>query len=158
VLACIAFYRAAHNPASKLSCCAVLYHLSCALWLLLSLQTGWVTMGSMQSAILGYGVFQGLSAAKVISRQLSVAENVIVQTTAVATATMPLAAGLVGIIPALGLLTPEVCLSVCLPVSNHPLFTMEEMPDARHASSSFLRVSDTIHFLRRLASLVYSYC
>eukprot|EP00775_Hariotina_reticulata_P013158 gene13158-13288_t len=64
-------------------------------------------MGSMQSAILGYGVFQGLSAAGVISRHLSVAENVIVQTTSVATATMPLAAGLVGIIPALGLLSPE---------------------------------------------------
>eukprot|EP00879_Flechtneria_rotunda_P019423 GHRR01020401.1.p1 GENE.GHRR01020401.1~~GHRR01020401.1.p1 ORF type:complete len:360 (+),score=103.69 GHRR01020401.1:512-1591(+) len=71
------------------------------------LQTGWVTMGSLQSAILGYGLFQGLSASKLITRHLSVAENVIVQTTAVATATMPLAAGLVGIIPALGLLSPE---------------------------------------------------
>eukprot|EP00878_Enallax_costatus_P030311 GHUV01032989.1.p1 GENE.GHUV01032989.1~~GHUV01032989.1.p1 ORF type:complete len:347 (+),score=66.28 GHUV01032989.1:219-1259(+) len=71
------------------------------------LQTGWVTMGSLQSAILGYGLFQGLGAAKLLTHRLTVAENVIVQTTAVATATMPLAAGLVGIIPALGLLTPE---------------------------------------------------
>lgn len=55
----------------------------------------------------GYGLFQGLGAAKLITHNLSVAENVIVQTTAVATATMPLAAGLVGIIPALGLLSPD---------------------------------------------------
>jgi uncharacterized oligopeptide transporter (OPT) family protein len=110
------------------------------------LQTGWVTMGSLQSAILGaprvgssvalqrrrarrqrlshtllchavccapflplagYGLFQGLWAAGLLSRHLSVGENIILQTTAVATATMPLAAGLVGIIPALGLLSPE---------------------------------------------------
>lgn len=55
----------------------------------------------------GYGLFQGLGAAKLLTQRLTVAENVIVQTTAVATATMPLAAGLVGIIPALGLLTVE---------------------------------------------------
>ncbi|KAF6262322.1 OPT superfamily oligopeptide transporter [Scenedesmus sp. NREL 46B-D3] len=106
------------------------------------LQTGWVTMGSLQSAILGehcmqrrgvHGglgtglamgrcccwprnvsegdlqlwLFQGLGALGLLTQQLTVAENVIVQTTAVATATMPLAAGLVGIIPALGLLTEE---------------------------------------------------
>ncbi|WIA18515.1 hypothetical protein OEZ85_009965 [Tetradesmus obliquus] len=69
------------------------------------LQTGWVTMGSLQSAILGYGLFQGLGTLGLLTQHLTVAENVIVQTTAVATATMPLAAGLVGIIPALGLLT-----------------------------------------------------
>ena len=34
-------------------------------------------------------------------------ENVVLQTTAVAAATMPLAGGFVGIIPALQLLTPE---------------------------------------------------
>ncbi|KAF8059133.1 oligopeptide transporter [Scenedesmus sp. PABB004] len=70
------------------------------------LQTGWVTMGSLQSAILGYGLFRGLSAAGLCAAPLGVGENVIVQTTAVATATMPLAAGLVGIVPALGLLSP----------------------------------------------------
>lgn len=35
-------------------------------------------------------------------------ENVILQTTAVATGTMPLAAGFVGIIPALGILSEEL--------------------------------------------------
>lgn len=34
-------------------------------------------------------------------KDFTVAENVIVQTTAVATATMPLAAGFVGVVPAL---------------------------------------------------------
>jgi uncharacterized oligopeptide transporter (OPT) family protein len=41
----------------------------------------------------GYGLFQGLGALGLLAQHLTVAENVIVQTTAVATATMPLAAG-----------------------------------------------------------------
>ncbi|BDA51281.1 Putative oligopeptide transporter YGL114W [Coccomyxa sp. Obi] len=69
------------------------------------LQTGWVTMGSLQSAVLGFGIFRVLERYGITSG-LSVAENVILQTTSVATATMPLAAGLVGIIPALGMMTP----------------------------------------------------
>lgn len=36
----------------------------------------------LQSAILGYGLFQGLAAAGLLSRHLNAAENVIVQTTA----------------------------------------------------------------------------
>lgn len=57
----------------------------------------------------GYGLFQALEATGLVAAAapLTVGENVIVQTTAVATATMPLAAGLVGIVPALGLLRPE---------------------------------------------------
>ncbi|EIE19928.1 OPT superfamily oligopeptide transporter [Coccomyxa subellipsoidea C-169] len=70
------------------------------------LQTGWVTMGSLQSAVLGFGIFRVLERYGITSG-LSVAENVILQTTSVATATMPLAAGLVGIIPALGMMTPR---------------------------------------------------
>jgi hypothetical protein len=50
----------------------------------------------------GYGLFQGLGALGLLTQHLTVAENVIVQTTAVATATMPLAAG------ALLLLLPAV--------------------------------------------------
>lgn len=38
---------------------------------------------------------------------MSAQENVVLQTTAVATGTMPLAAGFVGILPALGLLDEE---------------------------------------------------
>jgi hypothetical protein len=41
----------------------------------------------------GYGLFQGLGALGLLTQHLTIAENVIVQTTAVATATMPLAAG-----------------------------------------------------------------
>jgi OPT oligopeptide transporter protein len=54
------------------------------------LQTGWVTMGSLQSAILGFGIFKSLKQMGLVSG-FSIAENVIVQTTSVATATMPLA-------------------------------------------------------------------
>ena len=56
------------------------------------LQTGWVTMGSLQSAILGFGVFRVLNCFDCM-KGFTVEENVIVQTTSVATATMPLAAG-----------------------------------------------------------------
>ena len=45
-----------------------------------------------QSAVLGFGVFRVLERYGITSG-LSVAENVILQTTSVATATMPLAAG-----------------------------------------------------------------
>jgi uncharacterized oligopeptide transporter (OPT) family protein len=47
-------------------------------------------MGSLQSAILGFGIFKVLKKLGVVSG-FSIAENVIVQTTSVATATMPLA-------------------------------------------------------------------
>ena len=56
------------------------------------LQTGWVTMGSLQSAILGFGIFKLLERFECM-KGFTVEENVIVQTTSVATATMPLAAG-----------------------------------------------------------------
>lgn len=49
-------------------------------------------MGSLQSAILGYGIFKLLEKHAGLSG-FTMEENVIVQTTAVATATMPLAAG-----------------------------------------------------------------
>lgn len=49
-------------------------------------------MGSLQSAILGFGIFRILERHG-LAAGLSIGENVIIQTTAVATATMPLAAG-----------------------------------------------------------------
>lgn len=58
-------------------------------------------MMSLQSALLGYLLALGFK------RPISPQENVVLQTTAVATGTMPLAAGFVGIIPALTLLTQE---------------------------------------------------
>ncbi|KAJ1912563.1 OPT super [Tieghemiomyces parasiticus] len=69
------------------------------------LQTGWISMMSLQSSLVGFVLF------KLLERWLKVpfgpAENVILQTTAVATATMPLAGGFVGIVPALAMLTRE---------------------------------------------------
>ena len=57
-------------------------------------------MGSLQSAVLGFGLFKTLQRFG-WGQDFTVAECVIVQTTAVATATMPLAAGLVGVVPAM---------------------------------------------------------
>ncbi|KAF7294517.1 Oligopeptide transporter [Mycena kentingensis (nom. inval.)] len=66
------------------------------------LQTGWISMMSLQSALIGYLISRLLP-----TGPLSAQEVIVVQTTAVATGTMPLAAGFVGIIPALKLLEPE---------------------------------------------------
>uniref|UniRef100_A0A6B2L039 Uncharacterized protein n=1 Tax=Arcella intermedia TaxID=1963864 RepID=A0A6B2L039_9EUKA len=70
------------------------------------LQTGWVTMGSLQSSLLGFGILKLFRA-----ENFNPIENVLVQTTAVATATMPLAGGFVSVIPAMGMLEPAVTLS-----------------------------------------------
>jgi len=67
------------------------------------LQTGWVTMGSLQSALLGFGMFKLLG--PYLSSPFTAKENVVLQTTAVAVATMPLCGGFVGIIPAFRLLS-----------------------------------------------------
>ncbi|ORX71701.1 OPT superfamily oligopeptide transporter [Basidiobolus meristosporus CBS 931.73] len=69
------------------------------------LQTGWISMMSLQSSLLGFVLFKPFH--RWMQIRFGVTENVILQTTAVATATMPLAGGFVGIIPALSLLTAE---------------------------------------------------
>ncbi|KAI8364695.1 OPT oligopeptide transporter protein-domain-containing protein [Radiomyces spectabilis] len=69
------------------------------------LQTGWISMMSLQASLLGYAIFRPLQSR--LQVRFSPVENVVLQTVAVATATMPLAAGFVGVIPALGLLTEE---------------------------------------------------
>lgn len=70
-------------------------------------------MGSIQCALVGYGIFKlpGFRASPG-QRPFGALENVVVQTVGVATAAMPLAAGFVGIIPALGMLDPPVRLGV----------------------------------------------
>ena len=71
---------------------------------------GWVSMMSLQSALIGFLIFKiGPLFPRLFPayQPLSTAENVVLQTTAVATGTMPLAAGLVGIIPALGMMNQE---------------------------------------------------
>ncbi|KAK4521375.1 uncharacterized protein ATC70_011990 [Mucor velutinosus] len=65
------------------------------------LQTGWISMMSLQASMLGFAIFKPCQAS------FGPQENVYLQTVAVATATMPLAAGFVGIVPALGQLTTD---------------------------------------------------
>ncbi|KAI0244060.1 OPT super [Massospora cicadina] len=88
------------------------------------LQTGWISMMSLQSSLMGFGLgrmfaWLGGGAARDavpgahgrtypwygLTIPFGVKENVFIQTCAVATAAMPLAGGFVGVIPALGLLT-----------------------------------------------------
>lgn len=57
---------------------------------------------SLQSALIGFLVGKTFT-----HPSFTPQENVVIQTTAVATGTLPLAAGFVGIIPALGLLNRE---------------------------------------------------
>lgn len=61
------------------------------------LQTGWVSMMSLPSALLGYTSFRLLP----VSRTFTDVENVYIQSVSVAVGTGPLAYGLVGIIPAI---------------------------------------------------------
>jgi uncharacterized oligopeptide transporter (OPT) family protein len=58
--------------------------------------TGWVTMGSLQSALLGFGIFRLLEKMQApgFTAPLTPLENVVLQTTSVAVATMPLAGGM----------------------------------------------------------------
>lgn len=58
-------------------------------------------MGSLQSSVLGYGLFRLIAKTTKYCQNFTPIENVLLQTTAVACATMPLAGGFVGIIPAL---------------------------------------------------------
>lgn len=68
------------------------------------LQTGWASMMSLPSALLGFTIFKFLP----ISKKFTDVENVYIQSVAVATGTGPLAYGLIGIIPAIeNFLMPE---------------------------------------------------
>ncbi|KAI9501038.1 OPT oligopeptide transporter protein-domain-containing protein [Coemansia spiralis] len=66
------------------------------------LQSGWISMMSLQSSLVGFAVFKAFE--RVLDIPFGPAENVVLQSTAVATATMPLAGGFVGILPALKML------------------------------------------------------
>ncbi|EFP87775.1 uncharacterized protein PGTG_13561 [Puccinia graminis f. sp. tritici CRL 75-36-700-3] len=70
------------------------------------LQTGWISMMSLQSSLLGYAAFK-LLPNFLNSTPLTVSENVLLQTTSTAVCAMPLTAGLIGIIPALAQLNLE---------------------------------------------------
>eukprot|EP00927_Polykrikos_kofoidii_P066897 TRINITY_DN62457_c0_g1_i1.p1 TRINITY_DN62457_c0_g1~~TRINITY_DN62457_c0_g1_i1.p1 ORF type:complete len:657 (-),score=91.03 TRINITY_DN62457_c0_g1_i1:46-1791(-) len=73
------------------------------------LQTGWVTMGALQSSVVGFLIFQ--TCVRGGRGTFGPLENVVLQTVSVAVATMPLAGGFVGIIPALKLMNPPVVLT-----------------------------------------------
>ncbi|TFK47729.1 OPT oligopeptide transporter [Heliocybe sulcata] len=75
--------------------------LLCFTNLYFGLQTGWISMMSLQSALIGFLI------SRLLPKPMTPQENIVLQTTAVATGTMPLAAGFVGILPALGLLDEE---------------------------------------------------
>ena len=84
----------------------------------------------MQSAVLGFGVFRVLERYGITSG-LSIGENVILQTTSVATATMPLAAGKPSVFfigyPAKSLTCAAEVLrnpcSICMPARTHVAHT-----------------------------------
>ncbi|OTA94051.1 hypothetical protein M434DRAFT_395129 [Hypoxylon sp. CO27-5] len=70
------------------------------------LQTGWISMMTMPSSLLGFGIFKALS--RHLSFPFSPVENVLVQSVAGGMAIMPLGCGFVGVIPAMEyLLKPE---------------------------------------------------
>ncbi|GAA5901262.1 uncharacterized protein JCM6883_000156 [Sporobolomyces salmoneus] len=76
--------------------------LTCCTNMSLGLQSGWVS-----ASLLGFGIFKVLPRIPWFSkRPLSIHENIVLQTTAVATGTLPLAAGFVGVVPALAQLNP----------------------------------------------------
>lgn len=60
------------------------------------LQTGWVSIMSMPSSLLGFGIFKALSPH--LHFPFSPVENVLVQTVAGSMAIMPLGCGFVGIV------------------------------------------------------------
>ncbi|KAF9384272.1 hypothetical protein CPC16_008500 [Podila verticillata] len=69
------------------------------------LQTGWISMMSLQSSLLGFAIFK--AAKPYLKVPFGPAENIVLQSIAVTTGTMPLAAGFVGIIPALQMMTTK---------------------------------------------------
>ncbi|KAL8944873.1 MAG: hypothetical protein Q9216_000163 [Gyalolechia sp. 2 TL-2023] len=70
------------------------------------LQTGWVSGMTMPAALIGFAFFKTVS--KHLELPFTPVENVLVQTVAGATGTMPLGCGFVGVMPALNyLLKPE---------------------------------------------------
>ncbi|OKL63736.1 hypothetical protein UA08_00903 [Talaromyces atroroseus] len=63
------------------------------------LQTGWMSLMTMPSSLIGFAVFKSLS--NHLSFPFTPVENVLIQTVAGAVGTMPLGCGFVGVIPAL---------------------------------------------------------
>lgn len=72
------------------------------------LLSAWITMASLQAALVGYAVFRFMPCLTSRgSKPFSAQENAVLQATAVSLGAMPLCAGLIGIVPAFNLLKPE---------------------------------------------------
>ena len=84
-------------------------------------------MGSLQSALLGYGLFKFITSWG-WSTPLGTRELVLLQTTSVAAATMPLAAGFVGILPAFAVLPADEGGPIFLPVWKQLLWCFALAP------------------------------
>jgi uncharacterized oligopeptide transporter (OPT) family protein len=71
-----------------------------------ALQTGWISLMTLPSSLIGFAIFKAFS--RYLSYPFTPVENVLVQTVAGGLGTMPLAAGFAGVIPAIEyLLTDE---------------------------------------------------
>ncbi|CAO0795378.1 unnamed protein product [Mucor circinelloides] len=92
-----------HFTFRAVACGLLIGTLMCFSNMYFGLQTGWISMMSLQSSLLGFAMFKPFQ--HMLKQKFGPIENVVLQTTAVATATMPLAAGFVGVIPALELMT-----------------------------------------------------
>ncbi|CEP11788.1 hypothetical protein [Parasitella parasitica] len=92
-----------HFTLRAVACGLLIGTLMCFSNMYFGLQTGWISMMSLQSSLLGFAMFKPFQ--HMLRQKFGPIENVVLQTTAVATATMPLAAGFVGVIPALELMT-----------------------------------------------------
>lgn len=80
--------------------------------LYLGLQSGWISTMTLQGSLLGYALFKlippsiqvGRWRIVLLSSPLTVRENVVIQTVASAIGSLPLVAGAIGVLPALGML------------------------------------------------------
>ena len=84
-------------------------------------------MGSLQSALLGFGLFKALGHFSSVL-PLGTHELVLLQATSVAAATMPLAGGFVGILPAFAVMSPEQGGPIFLPVWKQLLWCLALAP------------------------------
>mmetsp|Transcript_23938 Transcript_23938/g.77023 ORF Transcript_23938/g.77023 Transcript_23938/m.77023 type:complete len:644 (+) Transcript_23938:71-2002(+) len=94
------------GPALTFRACAVgtvVGFALCASNLYFGLQSGWTTMGSIQAAMIGNRVLASMG-----QGAAGAAETVVAQTVAVSAATMPIAGGFVGVVPALSVVSPSL--------------------------------------------------
>lgn len=83
--------------------------------LYLGLQSGWISIMTLQGSLLGYAVFRVIPTSvrigrwrfRILERPLTTRENIVIQTVASSVGCLPLCAGAIGVLPALSILDPE---------------------------------------------------